>query len=88
LGRGWSFKASLSHAQKSHFADFPIFGKKKEEINSANIEFSKASSDKCLLASYRVAKNDNRSTIDIYSRSNLQVTADFSYVCLMNDLSK
>ena len=88
LGRGWSFKASLSHAKKSHFADFPIFGKKKEEINSANIEFSKASSDKCLLASYRVAKNDNRSTIDIYSRSNLQVTADFSYVCLMNDLSK
>ena len=88
LVRGWSFKASLLHTQKSHFADFPIFGKKKEEINSAKIEFSKTSSDKCLFASYRVAKNDNRSSIDIYSRSNLQVTADFSYVCLMNDPGK
>jgi len=78
----------LSHAQKSHFSEFPIFGERKEEINSANIEFSKASSDNCLFASYRVAKNDNRSTIEIYSRSNLQVTADFSYVCLMNDPSK
>ena len=88
LGRGWGFKASLSHAKKSHFSEFPIFGERKEEINSANIEFSKASSDNCLFASYRVAKNDNRSTIEIYSRSNLQVTADFSYVCLMNDPSK
>ena len=87
LGRGWGFKASLSHAKKSHFADFPIFGKRKEEINSANIEFSKASSDNCLFASYRVAKNDNRSSIEIYSRSNLQITADFSYVCLVNDSS-
>ena len=71
LGRGWGFKASLSHAQKSHFSEFPIFGERKEEINSANIEFSKASSDNCLFASYRVAKNDNRSTIEIYSRFQL-----------------
>ena len=87
LGKGWGFKASLSHAKKSHFADFPIFGERKEEINSANIEFSKASSDNCLFASYRIAKNDNKSSIEIYSRSNLQVTADFSYVCLVNDSS-
>jgi hypothetical protein len=84
LGKGWGFKASLSHSNKQHFSPLPVFGERKEELNSIKVEFSKSSSNNCLFANYRISKNDNKSSIDIYARSNLQVTADFSYVCLLN----
>ena len=87
LGSKWGFKFALSHANKSHFAPLPIFGERKEEINSAKIEFSQTSYDNCIFASYRVAKNENNSSIEIFTRSNLQITADISYVCLTNNSS-
>ena len=83
LGKGWGFKASLSHSNKQHFSPLPVFGERKEELNSIKVEFSKSSSNNCLFANYRISKNDNKSSIDIYARSNLQVSADFSYVCLL-----
>ena len=87
LGSKWGFKFALSHANKSHFAPLPIFGERKEELNSAKIEFSQTSYDNCIFASYRVAKNENNSSIEIFTRSNLQITADISYVCLTNNAS-
>ena len=87
LGKGWGFKASLSHVNKSHFSPLPIFGERKERLNSMKLEFSKSSSDNCFFESYRVSKNDNNSSIEIFAKSNLQITADFSYVCLFNNSS-
>ena len=87
LGKGWGFKASLSHVNKSHFSPLPIFGERKERLNSMKLEFSKSSSDNCFFESYRVSKNDNKSSIEIFAKSNLQITADFSYVCLFNNSS-
>ena len=84
LGSGWGFKASISHVKKSHFSPLPVFGERKEELNSINLEFSNSTSDNCLFASYGISRNDNKSSIDIFSKSNLQVTADFSYLCLFN----
>ena len=85
LGKGWGFKASLSHVNKSHFSPLPIFGERKERLNSMKLEFSKSSSDNCFFESYRLSKNDNNSSIEIFAKSNLQITADFSYVCLFNN---
>ena len=87
LGKGWGFKASLSHVNKAHFSPLPIFGERKERLNSMKLEFSKSSSDNCFFESYRVSKNDNKSSIEIFAKSNLQITADFSYVCLFNNSS-
>ena len=56
-------------------------------FNSLIIEFSKTSYDNCIFSSYRVAKNKNNSSIEIFTRSNLQITADISYVCLTNNAS-
>ena len=72
---------------KAHFSPLPIFGERKERLNSMKLEFSKSSSDNCFFESYRVSKNDNKSSIEIFAKSNLQITADFSYVCLFNNSS-
>ena len=64
-----------------------IFGERKERLNSMKLEFSKSSSDNCFFESYRVSKNDNKSSIEIFAKSNLQITADFSYLCLFNNSS-
>ena len=85
LGKGWGFKASLSHVNKSHFSPLPVFGERKDKLNSMKLEFSKSSSDNCFFESYRLSKNDNSSSIEIFAKSNLQITADFSYVCLFNN---
>ena len=85
LGKGWGFKASLSHVNKSHFSPLPVFGERKDKLNSMKLEFSKSSSDNCFFESYRLSKNDNNSSIEIFAKSNLQITADFSYVCLFNN---
>ena len=85
LGKGWGFKASLSHVNKSHFSPLPVFGERKDKLNSIKLEFSKSSSDNCFFESYRLSKNDNSSSIEIFAKSNLQITADFSYVCLFNN---
>ena len=85
LGKGWGFKASLSHVNKSHFSPLPVFGERKDKLNSMKLEFSKSSSDNCFFESYRISKNDNNSSIEIFAKSNLQITADFSYVCLFNN---
>ena len=85
LGKGWGFKASLSHVNKSHFSPLPVFGERKDKLNSMKLEFSKSSSDNCFFESYRLSKNDNSSSIEIFAKSNLQITADFSYVCLFDN---
>ena len=85
LGKGWGFKASLSHVNKSHFSPLPVFGERKDKLNSVKLEFSRSSSDNCFFESYRLSKNDNSSSIEIFAKSNLQITADFSYVCLFNN---
>ena len=85
LGKGWGFKASLSHVNKSHCSPLPVFGERKDKLNSMKLEFSKSSSDNCFFESYRLSKNDNSSSIEIFAKSNLQITADFSYVCLFNN---
>ena len=85
LGKGWGFKASLSHVNKSHFSPLPVFGERKDKLNSMKLEFSKSSSNNCFFESYRLSKNDNSSSIEIFAKSNLQITADFSYVCLFNN---
>ena len=82
LSRGWAFNSSFSHSKRSHSRPAPVFGIRKDEINSFKLDFSKPSSDNCLVTKYSLSKNKNRSSIDIYERSNLQASVDLNYLCL------
>jgi len=85
LSGGWAFNSSISHSKRSHSRPAPVFGIRKDEINSFKVDFSKPSSDNCLVTKYSLSKNKNRSTIDIYERSNLQASVDLNYLCLTGD---
>ncbi len=82
LGKGWAFNSSFSHSRKSHYYPAPVFGTRKDEVTSFKINFSKPSPDNCLVTNYSLSKNENRSTIDIYERNNLQASVDLNYLCL------
>ncbi len=80
LETGWQLSSKYSYADKAHDADFPLFGKRVDRLESLRINLTR-SLGLCWSTNLGAVFSDSRSTINIYKRSANNYTATLNYQC-------
>ena len=80
LETGWQLSSKYSYADKGHDADYPLFGKRVDRVESLRVNLNR-SLGFCWSTNLGVVFSDSRSTIDIYKRSANNYSASLNYHC-------
>tara|TARA_B100001113_G_scaffold312068_1_gene276291 strand:- start:262 stop:1383 length:1122 start_codon:yes stop_codon:yes gene_type:complete len=80
LQTGWMLSSKYSYADKSHDADFPLFGKRVDRLETLRINLTR-SIGLCWSTNLGAVFSDSRSTINIYKRSANNYSATLNYQC-------
>ena len=80
LETGWQLSSKYSYADKAHDADFPLFGKRVDRLETLRINLTR-SIGLCWSTNLAAVFSDSRSTINIYKRSANNYSATLNYQC-------